>query len=377
MENLAGLYLHIPFCRRKCAYCDFYSKAQPKLIKPYVDALCQEMETHKDYLDECQPYRLRTIYFGGGTPSLLQASDFQQIFQTIEKHFDLSRCEEITLEANPDDLSETYLASLRDLPFNRLSIGIQSFNDHELAFIKRRHNAQDAIAAAKRAQDAGFRSISIDLMASLPFQTLESFADSVAQAIALKPQHISAYLLGLEPEVPLSKSLAAGLWKECDEETSIAMYDMLCQQLTAAGYEHYEISNFALPGHRSRHNSAYWSGLPYLGLGPSAHSYNGRTRRWNAADLKAYIAGEQDYEEEILSLNDRFNDLILTRLRTCEGLNLIQLEEMFGKTRKEDCLKNAKPFIENGQMQHKDDWLRILPSAYALSDNIIRELLEV
>ena len=377
MENLAGLYLHIPFCRRKCAYCDLYSKAQPKLIKPYVDALCREMETHKDYLDECQPYRLRSIYFGGGTPSLLQASDFQQIFQTIEKHFNLSRCEEITLEANPDDLSETYLASLRDLPFNRLSIGIQSFNDRELAFIKRRHNAQEAIAAVKRAQDAGFRNISIDLMASLPFQTLESFADSVAQAIALKPQHISAYLLGLEPEVPLSKSLAAGLWKECDEETSIAMYDMLCQQLTAAGYEHYEISNFALPGHRSRHNSAYWSGLPYLGLGPSAHSYNGRTRRWNIADLKAYIAGEQDYEEEILSLNDRFNDLILTRLRTCEGLDLIQLEEMFGKTWKDNCLKNAKPFLENGQMQQKDDWLRILPSAYALSDNIIRELLVV
>lgn len=377
MENLAGLYLHIPFCRRKCAYCDFYSKAQPQLIKPYVDALCREMEAHKDYIDECQANSLRSIYFGGGTPSLLQASEFQQIFQTIEKHFDLSRCEEITLEANPDDLSEAYLASLRDLPFNRLSIGIQSFNDRELAFIKRRHNAQEAIAAVQRAQAAGFRNISIDLMASLPFQTLESFADSIAQAIALKPQHISAYLLGLEPDVPLSKSLAAGLWKECDEETSIAMYDMLCQQLTAAGYEHYEISNFALPGHRSRHNSAYWSGLPYLGLGPSAHSYNGRTRRWNAADLKAYIAGEQDYEEEHLSLNDRFNDLILTRLRTCEGLNLNQLEEMFGKTWKDDCLKNAKPFIEIGQMQQKDEQLRILPSAYALSDNIIRELLVV
>lgn len=384
MKNPAGLYLHIPFCESKCAYCDFYSQATSKvaykaahkeLLQHYVDALCREIADSQDFLP--QPAQIATLYFGGGTPSLLQAAHFEQIFQVLSQHFDLSQCQEITLEANPDDLSDAYLESLRHLPFNRLSIGIQSFQDEELAFIGRRHNAQEAIAAVQAARKAGFDNISIDLMMGLPKQNLASLSQNIEQAIALQSEHISAYFLSLEPEVPLSKSLQEGRWQECDENTAEAMYQVLCDQLRAAGYEHYEISNFAKAGRRSQHNASYWQGRPYLGFGPSAHSYNGRIRRWNGAHLSAYIQGDYQREEEVLSLNDAYNDFILTRLRTSEGIHLQELRSTFGQNLYEDCLRQAKIFMNSGDVLIEDECLRIAPPAYFVSDNIIRELFVV
>ncbi len=375
MENLAGLYFHIPFCQCKCAYCDFYSQANSHLIKPYIKAICKELRESRDFLAEATD--IATIYFGGGTPSLLQTDDFQEIFREIESHFNLSHCEEITLEANPDNLSDTYLESLRALPFNRLSIGIQSFQDQELAFIQRRHTAQEAISAVQRAQAVGFHNISIDLMFGLPLQTMKSFSDNIDKAIALKPQHISAYMLGLEPEVPLARSLEAGLWQECEEETAIAMYQMLADKLQQAGYEHYEISNFALPGFRSRHNSSYWHGRPYLGLGPSAHSFDGKHRRWNASNITDYLKGVFQRDEEILSPNDQYNDFILTRLRTCEGFEANELTLRFGKDYTDFCLHQAEKFLRKGELVSEKGFLRIHPDYYFVSDNIIRDLLRV
>ena len=376
-EKAAGLYIHVPFCQRKCAYCDFYSRAEKQLIAPYIAALCQEIAESSNYLDAAAPYYIATIYFGGGTPSQLSAEHFQKIFDCLAQHYDLSRVEEITLEANPDDLSADYLQSLKSLPFNRLSIGIQSFNNQELTFIHRRHDAQTAIRAVKEARKAGFNNISIDLMFGLPLQTMESFAESIQQAIALKAEHISAYMLGLEPDVPLAKSLEAGLWQACDDETAADMYQYLSEQLQAAGYEHYEISNFALPGRRSRHNSSYWKGLPYVGLGPSAHAYNLIGRRWNASNLHTYIKGNFVREEEILSDEDNYNDYLLTRLRTREGIAKHDFIARFGQEKWQHLQQETTLFIEQKQLISTGTQLQIAPSAYFVSDNIIRELLEV
>lgn len=376
-EKAAGLYIHVPFCQRKCAYCDFYSRAESQFIEAYVEALCREIAESKIYLDQAAPYYIATIYFGGGTPSLLQASQFRRIFDRLSEYYDLSRVSEISLEANPDDLSPAYLQSLRSLPFNRLSIGIQSFQDEELAFIQRRHDAQTAIAAVNNARQAGFDNISIDLMFGLPGQSKESFSKSIQQAIALKPEHLSAYMLGLEPEVPLAKSLEAGLWQACDDDTAAEMYQALSEQLQAAGYEHYEISNFALPGRRSQHNSSYWKGLPYLGLGPSAHAYNGKSRRWNDADLSSYIKGVFSREEEILNPQEHYNDYLLTRLRTCEGIHTEEFSKIFGEEALQRLMQEAAPFIAQGSLIKEAAWLRLASSAYFVSDNIIRELFEV
>lgn len=376
-EKAAGIYIHVPFCQRKCAYCDFYSRAEKLYIDPYIDALCQEIAESKSYVEHAAPYYIATIYFGGGTPSLLQATQFQRIFDTLAQHYDLSRAKEITLEANPDDLTASYLQGLRSLPFNRLSIGIQSFQDTELAFIHRRHDAQTAIAAVQNARQAGFDNISIDLMFGLPGQSKESFAESIRQAIDLKPEHLSAYMLGLEPEVPLAKSLEAGLWQACDDETAAEMYQYLSEQLQMVGYEHYEISNFALPGRRSQHNSSYWKGLPYLGLGPSAHSYNRESRRWNDADLHTYIKGKFSREEEILSHDDKYNDYLLTRLRTCEGIAAEDFMQHFGRGAWQQLLQESSLFIAQKLLISTENQLRLAPSAYFVSDNIIRELLVV
>ncbi len=386
-SQACGLYIHVPFCQRKCGYCDFYSRslaAHPELKQAYLDALLRELDETVSFLGcaaarpETVARHLATVYFGGGTPSLLAAKDFQRIFDGIACHYPLDKAEEITLEANPDDLSDSYLESLRALPFNRLSIGIQSFNDGELAFIGRRHDAQTARRAVQGAQAAGFDNISIDLMFGLPHQSLDSFEASIDQALALGVQHISAYMLTLEPEVPLAKSLARGRWTACDDDLAATMYALLVYKLQAAGYEHYEISNFALPGRRSQHNSSYWNGRPYLGLGPSAHSYDGGCRRrWNAADIRSYVQGNFQREEELLRPQDMFNDYLLTRLRTSEGIDLDDLQHRFGQQTKDYCLEQARVFIGQGQLIHEKSSLRLAPEAYFVSDGIIRDLLQL
>ena len=283
---MAGLYIHIPFCTKRCLYCDFFSNTEMKYKEPYLSAVIRELELRKDYL-EGEP--VETIYFGGGTPSQLQAADFSRIFEAIHRLFDVSPCAEITLEANPDDMTPEYVAGLQTLPFNRVSMGVQSFKEEDLRFLNRRHNREQALLAVDLCKKNGLENISVDLIYGLPGQTLEEWKQNLDTVIRLDIPHISAYHLIYEEGTALYKLKEAGKITPVDEDLSVALFTSLIDQLTANGYLHYEISNFARPGMLSRHNSSYWIGKKYLGIGPSAHSYNGQNRQWNISSLPGYL----------------------------------------------------------------------------------------
>ena len=336
---MAGLYIHIPFCKSKCSYCDFYSGVQGSLTDKLVDTLQHEIRLRVDYL---KGEELQTIYFGGGTPSILTHKQLSDIFATIAEKWNIEKCTEITLEANPDDLSPEKLKELSELPVNRLSIGIQSFHDDELSMLRRRHSAQQAIEAVREAQRY-FQNISIDLMYGLPGQTISGWKETISQALALNIQHISAYHLTYEEGTLLERKRKEGHVIPVTEETSVAMYHLLRSMLHEGGIRQYEISNFAIPGFYSRHNSSYWDGTPYLGIGPSAHSFDGVSRQWNVANTAKYISGiEQEkpcFEKEILSVTDKYNEMILISLRTTKGISLEAMEKQFGTTAKNKLLK--------------------------------------
>ena len=268
---MAGIYIHIPFCKRRCIYCDFFSTTQSEKKPAYVHALCQELDMRKDYLEDED---IETIYLGGGTPSQLTQEELKEIFSTIYHIYKVKDDAEITLEANPDDLTPEYVAMLRQLPINRISMGIQTFQEETLKLLHRRHTAQQAIEAFERCREAGFQNISIDLMYGLPGETLETWKEDLQQAIDLRPEHISAYHLIYEEDTALWKLREQHQVEEADEDLSVSLFSTLIDKLTEAGYQHYEISNFCLPGLHSRHNSSYWTGKKYLGCGPSAHSFN-------------------------------------------------------------------------------------------------------
>lgn len=307
---MPGLYIHIPFCVSRCHYCDFFTRTCLNLIPDYTDALIDEMRAQRAFIED-----VSTIYFGGGTPSLLAPWQVARLIGAAGEVWDLSNPEEVTLEANPDDLGTEYLEVLAATPVDRLSIGIQSFDDGLLRFMNRRHTAAQAIEAVHHARAAGFDNLSIDLIYGTPGMTIGQWEQTLEQAIALRPEHISAYHLTLEPGTQF-----AGL-TPVDEAVSEQHYRLLCEKLRAGGYDHYEISNFALPGRRARHNSSYWSGRAYLGLGPSAHSYDGkRLRRWNAQSLDEYLQSVE-YQQETLSDDDLHNEFVMTRLRTTQGID--------------------------------------------------------
>ena len=314
---MAGIYIHIPFCKTRCAYCDFYSTTQTSLRERYIQALCRELELRNGYL---QGHPVHTVYFGGGTPSQLRPTDLERIFGPLYKVYGLEQCTEITLEANPDDLTDDYVAALARLPFNRVSMGIQTFHDPTLRLLNRRHTAAQAVAAVNRLRRAGIRNISIDLIYGLPGETQERWEADLRQALSLDVEHISAYLLTYEEGTPLYRMKQQGQVQEADEDSCLCFFTTLMDTLAANGYEHYEISNFCKPGFHSRHNSSYWQGTPYLGCGPSAHSYNGQTRSWNTPSIDRYLAGidsgQPASDTERLSLHTRYNEYIMTRLRT-------------------------------------------------------------
>ena len=285
---MAGIYLHIPFCKKRCIYCDFFSTTCKEQKTAYIRALCHELTDRKDYL-KGEP--IETIYLGGGTPSQLAKEDFEAIFSHIYKVYKVTPNAEITLEANPDDLTSEYISMLRTFPFNRISMGIQTFQETTLKQLQRRHTADQAIRAFQGCRTAGFQNISIDLMYGLPGETLTSWKKDLKQALSLHPEHISAYHLIYEEGTPLWKLREQHKVEEADEDLSVSLFGTLIDELTTAGYEHYEISNFCLPGLHSRHNSSYWTEKQYLGCGPSAHSYNGISRQWNVASLDKYIEG--------------------------------------------------------------------------------------
>ena len=375
---MAGLYIHIPFCTKRCLYCDFFSNTEMKYKEPYLSAVIRELELRKDYL-EGEP--VETIYFGGGTPSQLQAADFSRIFEAIHRLFDVSPCAEITLEANPDDMTPGYVAGLQTLPFNRVSMGVQSFKEEDLRFLNRRHNREQALLAVDLCKKNGLENISVDLIYGLPGQTLEEWKQNLDTVIRLDIPHISAYHLIYEEGTAIYKLKEAGKITPVDEDLSVALFTSLIDQLTANGYLHYEISNFARPGMLSRHNSSYWIGKKYLGIGPSAHSYNGQNRQWNISSLPGYLQaikkGVPDIEIENLDINTRYNDFIITGLRTMWGIKFNEIQQQFGKDKLIYCQKQAAPYLKQGLLIEKDDTLTLSRNGIFISDSIMSDLLWV
>lgn len=375
---MAGIYLHIPFCKRRCIYCDFFSTTLSERKKDYITALCQELEQRRNYLDGD---RIDTIYFGGGTPSQLEKEDFEQLFSRLYQLYPVASDAEITLEANPDDLTPEYIMMLRTLPFNRLSMGIQTFHEETLVLLQRRHTARQAIDAFENCRRAGFNNISIDLMYGLPGESMESWKQDLTQALRLHPEHISAYHLIYEEGTVLWNLREQHKVTEADEDLSVSLFKMLIEELTRAGYQHYEISNFSRPGLHSRHNSSYWTGEKYIGCGPSAHSYNGISRQWNVASLDAYIKGitasTAAFEIEELDLYTRYNDFVITRIRTKWGMPLQHLHEEFGEKLYKYCLEMARPHLDKKTLEISENTLKLTSDGIFVSDGIMSDMLWV
>ena len=373
---MAGIYIHIPFCKRRCIYCDFFSTTQSEKKPTYIHALCQELEMRKNYLGGEE---IETIYLGGGTPSQLTEKELNEIFTSLYNIYKVKEDAEITLEANPDDLTPEYVSMLRRLPINRISMGIQTFQEETLKLLHRRHTARQAIEAFQRCREAGFRNISIDLMYGLPGETLDTWKEDLQQAIALHPEHISAYHLIYEEGTALWKLREEHQVEEADEDLSVTLFKTLIDELKQAGYQHYEISNFCLPGLHSRHNSSYWTGKKYLGCGPSAHSYDGTSRQWNVSSLEKYIhaihQGKPDFEIEELDLYTRYNDFVITSIRTSWGMSLSHLRMVYGEELYRYCLRMSKPHLSQGVLEIKEDTLKLTQEGIFISDGIMSDLL--
>ena len=375
---MAGIYIHIPFCKQRCTYCDFYTQVAPHLIPDLVDAIVKELHLRKDYLKNAA---IETIYFGGGTPSVLSFSQFDSIFRAINELFEVNEDAEITFEANPDDLTPQFLSSISPLPFNRVSIGIQSFDDEDLKRVNRRHSGLQAINAVKACQAHGFENISVDLIYGLPSQSLEAWNKQLDIAFNLHVQHISVYGLTYEEGTRLWKQREMGKVNVVADDEMISMYEVLLAKMKENGFEAYEISNFSLPGYRSRHNSAYWQMNPYLGIGPSAHSFDGTSRQWNVSSNKKFInalnTGENFFEKEELSQNDRYNDYVMVSLRTTEGISLKYIEENFGANFVNYCIMNAEKFIQSNKLKFDNNKIYLSYKGIQISNMIISELMHV
>lgn len=375
---MAGIYIHIPFCKSRCIYCDFFTSTNEVEMDNYVRTLCKEINDRKNELTHDY---VNTIYFGGGTPSRLQRNHFEYIFDAIYANYTLVEELEITIEANPDDLSPDYVDMLHDLPFNRISIGIQSFDDEELKFLSRRHDAKDAIEAVKYCQEKGFLNISIDLMYGLPKQTLAIWQRNLQQALALNIQHVSAYHLIYEEKTRLYSLLQAGKVNPVDEDSSLEMFEVLIDTFTKAGFEHYEISAFAKPGFISQHNSSYWTGQKYLGFGPSAHSFDGEHRWWNVSSLTKYTAGinssKPDIEMENIDTTAMYNEYIITGLRTVWGIDLEVLKTKFGNELYDYFLLNAQRYFNLNYLKRENTNVALTHKGIFISDGIMSDLMKV
>ena len=346
---MAGIYVHIPFCRQACFYCDFHFSTNLKLKKALLEALAQEARRMQHYLPANEP--VQSVYFGGGTPSLLEKEELHTLLVLLKELFPVEDGAEITLEANPDDLTADKLQALRQIGINRLSMGIQTFQEEVLKGLNRAHTAAQALACVPLARAAGFDNISIDLMYALPGQTQEGWQQDLEQALRLKPEHISAYCLTIEPQTAFGKWSERGSLTPPGEEVGELHYHMLTEALQQGGYQHYEVSNFCLPGAFSRHNTSYWQQKPYLGLGPGAHSYNLSSRHYNVRNNALYIkklaGGELAYEQETLSQADHINEYLMTGLRTSWGVDLRYLQQQWNH----DLLSEHKHYVEEMQQR--------------------------
>ncbi|MGY4383713.1 oxygen-independent coproporphyrinogen-3 oxidase [Pedobacter sp. UYP24] len=370
---MSGIYIHIPFCKKACTYCDFHFSTSLKYVDEMTDAICDEISKKKDRITD----QVGTIYFGGGTPSVLPTKHFEKIFNTITKNFSVTADAEITIEANPDDLSSSKISELRQLPVNRFSIGIQSFFEEDLIWMNRAHNASEAETCIKRSQDAGFENLSIDLIYGYPLLTDTKWLQNINKAIELETPHISAYSLTVEPRTALASSIKRGKDIPLNDEQSAAQFIALIDKLKLANFDHYEISNFSKPGKHAVHNTNYWRGVPYLGIGPSAHGFNGNVRYLNIANNAAYLSsmaeGKIPESIEELGIYDRFNEYMMTSLRTMWGSSLTKIENEFGQFFLADTLKTSKTFVQRNWLTENEGYLQLTDDGKLFADYIASE----
>ncbi len=375
---MAGIYLHIPFCRRKCRYCNFFSVASLNDQPEMVNAMIKELELQQHYLDG---KTVTTLYFGGGTPSLLDEKEITSLLQAIYRYFPLSPEPEITLEANPDNITADKLRQWKAIGINRLSIGIQSFFDEDLDYLGRIHDGNQAIDAIKMAQDYDFGNLSLDLIYGIPTLTEKNWETNLETVFNLGVHHISAYALTIEEKTPLDMQIRRGKLLAVDEQQSILHFKLMMDLMRRNGYEHYEISNFCHPGWYSRHNTAYWQGEHYLGIGPSAHSFNGSSRHWNTAAIGGYLknilSGNLSFEMETLTPAQQYNEYVMTSLRTMWGCNIRQVYDRFGKDYGDYLLKESKKFMDNSMLCHTDGILILTDKGKLFADRIASELFRV
>lgn len=373
-ENLMHLYIHIPFCKQKCSYCNFHFSTQLHSKDALISALLKELELRKSEINS----PLETIYFGGGTPSILSDIELGKIFNKIEQHFDIQQDAEITLEANPDDLNTAKVQSIRQLPINRFSIGVQSFFDEDLKLMNRAHSSQEAESSIKRIQDSGFENITIDLIYGSPTTTDKMWKSNLLKTIDLQISHISSYALTVEPKTLLQHQIKTQKWNQIDDEKQENQFNTLVEILTKNGFDHYEISNFGKPHFHSKHNSAYWLGKPYVGIGPSAHSFDLQTRSWNVANNSHYIKSLEknniSRETEILSESDRLNELTMIGLRTSYGIDLEKIKSEFSEEIFMIWKENLAPLIADKHLIQQENTIYLSPKYRFFADGIAAEM---
>ncbi len=372
---MAGIYLHIPFCKSKCPYCNFFSVASIKAVEEFLPALKKEISLQQYYLGN---QKIETLYFGGGTPSLIKPSAINRILEQIQNSFAVEKTAEITLEANPDDITVASLEAWHNAGINRLSIGIQSFNDADLKYLGRVHSGAQAEKSVQLALEHGFNHLSVDFIYGMPTLSDSAFADNLEKAVSLQIPHISAYALTTEPKTAMDVMIRKQQMQGPDEETAASQFRYLMQYLGSRGYEHYEISNFCLPGKYSRHNSSYWKGDHYLGLGPSAHSFNGISRQWNVNGISRYTslvnAGESHFETEVLSPSQRYNEYVMVSLRTIWGTSLDHIKQEFGEGPASYFKDLASHFLISKDMIEHDGIFTLSENGKLFADKISSDL---
>ncbi len=373
--GMAGIYIHIPFCKQACYYCDFHFSTSFKYKDEMLFSIKKELELQRDYL---QDQLVETVYFGGGTPSLLSADEVSEMVEVIQRNFDLAAHPEVTLEANPDDLLLSKLKDIKNTAVNRLSIGVQSFFDEDLKWMNRAHQADEAESAIKRAQDFGLDNISIDLIYGYPLLSDQKWKQNIAKAVDFEIPHISSYGMTVEPQTALASFIKNGKQTAMDEAQSAAQFQLLMDELVSQGFEHYEISNFAKPNQYAKHNTNYWKGIPYLGVGPSAHSFNGETRQWNVANNAKYLAELSlksiPFEVEHLSVHDKYNEYVMTSLRTMWGVDLLKIEKDFGPDFKNHLLASADEYLNEHQLIFENNRLILTNQGKLYADLIASAL---
>ena len=371
IRPMATLYFHIPFCKRICSYCDFYKVGAVELLPRVVEMMHRELDQRQSYL---LSKSLTSIYFGGGTPSLLAPEDIEALIAHARRIFDCSQVDEITIEANPDDLTEEYVERLKLTSVNRVSLGVQSFDDEVLRFMNRRHSADDAERAVERLRSAGIANISVDIIFGVAGFGDDHLYNSLRRAIALDVEHISAYHLTIEERTRLGLLMRKGEYTPVSEERSEEEFLAVHNALVEAGYDHYEVSNFAKAGCRAKHNSAYWSGVEYLGIGAGAHSFSGDNRTWCTSTAKEYSEGKFSFDEEQLTELDHLNEYVMTQLRTSQGIDLEYVAVRYGEREAKRLLSSAELWVASGAMQHSANRLVIPSDRFLLSDAIIESL---